>query len=152
MHHKYWLYKTEYSAELFFSGSSSVIDRVYQHFEGVIPFNQNEVNLSMEQIIAQFAVDKYVFGKFDNQPGNRYQTRPYEWANPPDLHEELIGRKKGVCPGQVYSISYNRTKVQSRDQCVLTYHQYQLIDRPDIEWLYSEEKMTCEKYTETYLH
>jgi len=105
----------------------------------------------MAQIYAQYAVDKYVFGKYSNQPGNLYQTRPYEWANPAK-RPELSGRKKGVCPGQVYSISNKHTQVVGQDQCVLTYHQFQRIDNPNFGWYYSEEVMTCEEYIEEYLH
>jgi hypothetical protein len=153
--HKYWQMRRSFPGKGLpwtLGGSESVISRVNKHHDGSQPFDKrSDTSLNGWFLLALKYVDGYIFGKYFDQHGGswKYQTRPYEWGNPPGIHPILIGRNKGVCPGEVYSINYGRKVVQPGDMCVLTFHQERCITEPE-DW---EEVCTlnCEDYKEKWL-
>jgi RHS repeat-associated protein len=132
--HKYWQGLASFGNDGLYwmlGGSFSAINRANKHHDGSQPFNlRTDTQLNGSFLLALQAVEQYVFGIYNNQRGSAFPTRPYEWGNPPAVHPELIGREKGVCPDEVYSIDYGREVVQSGDMCVLTYHQERCLTDP----------------------
>jgi RHS repeat-associated protein len=152
--HKYWQMQASFSNDGLYwmlGGSESVINRANKHHDGSQPFDlQTDTQLNGRFLLALHAVEQYVFGVYNNQRGSAYPTRPYEWGNPPGVHPELIGRKEGVCPDEVYSIDYGRKVVQSGDMCVLTFHQERCITEPEKYDQYVCS-LSCEDYKEFWL-
>jgi len=136
MAHKYWdgvtLWGPAQGLHWWLGGRQSLKERIRAYLSSPHPVSLWEGFENLSAFNRAWDAAGFVFTKYDNQPGSLhpYWDRPYDWANPlsPD-HEYgpyrtwLVGRKVGSCGDQVFSISYDRTRVTWGDQCVLTWYQ-----------------------------